>query len=94
MDREYSENRLIQGSAGRLLERELGWEVVLAFERERLGEDGTLGRGSRREVLLARYFRKALLELNPWLTPAQADEARRVMERRLSTASLLQINEE
>jgi len=32
--------------------------------------------------------------LNPWLTPAQLDEAQRLMEHRLSTASLLKINEE
>ena len=34
------------------------------------------------------------MRLNPWITPAQIDEAQRAMERRLSTSSLLQINEE
>ena len=34
------------------------------------------------------------MRLNPWLTPAQLDEAQRLMEHRLSTASLLKINEE
>ena len=32
--------------------------------------------------------------MNPWLTPAQLDEAQRLMEHCLSTASLLKINEE
>ena len=94
MSYDYSEDTLIQKSAGRLLERELGWEVVFAYNAEQLGETGTLGRKSYKEILLTRYFREALLHLNPWITPAQIDEAQGLMEHRLSTASLLQINEE
>ena len=94
MSYDYSENVLIQESAADLLRDELGWEVVYAYNTEQLGEAGTLGRKSYKEILLTRYFREALLHLNPWLTPAQLDEAQRVMEHRLSTASLLQINEE
>ena len=94
MSHDYSENILIQGSAGDLLRDELGWEVVYAYNTEQLGETGTLGRKSYKEILLTRYFREALLRLNPWITPAQMDEAQRLMEHRLSTASLLQINEE
>ena len=94
MSYDYSENILVQESAGHLLERELGWEVAFAYNTEKLGEDGTFGRKSYKEILLARYFREALLRLNPWITPAQIDEAQRKLEHRLSTASLLQINEE
>ena len=94
MSHDYSENVLIQESAADLLRDELGWETVYAYNTEQLGETGTLGRKSYREILLTRYFREALLRLNPWLTPAQLDEVQRLMEHRLSTASLLQINEE
>ena len=94
MSYDYSENILIQKSAADLLHDELGWESVYAYNTEQLGETGTLGRKSYKETLLTRYFREALLRLNPWLTPAQIEEAQRLMERRLSTASLLQINEE
>ena len=94
MSHDYSENVLIQGNAADLLRDELGWETVYAYNTEQLGETGTLGRKSYKEILLTRYFREALLRLNPWLTPAQLDEAQRLMEHRLSTASLLQINEE
>lgn len=94
MSYDYSENILVQESAGHLLENELGWEVAFAYNTEKLGENGTFGRKSYREILLARYFREALLRLNPWITPAQMDEAQRTLEYRLSTASLLQINEE
>ena len=94
MSYDYSENILVQESAGHLLERELGWEVAFAYNTEQLGKDGTFGRTSYREILLTRYFRQALQRLNSWLTSAQLDEAQKKMESRLSTASLMQINEE
>lgn len=94
MSHDYSENILIQESAGHQLERELGWEVAFAYNMEKLGKDGTFGRASYKEILLTRYLRQALQRLNPWLTPAQMDEAQKKMEQHLSTASLLQINEE
>lgn len=94
MSYDYSENILVQESAGHLLQNELGWEVAFAYNTEQLGENGSFGRKSYKEILLIRYFREALLRLNPWITPAQMDEAQRKLEHRLSTASLLQINEE
>ena len=94
MSYDYSENILVQESAGHLLQTELGWNVVFAYNKEVLGKDGTLGRISYKEILLTRYFRKALADLNPWITPAQIDEAQRVFEQRMSSSSLLQINEE
>lgn len=94
MSYDYSENILVQESAGHLLERELGWDVAYAYNTEKLGKQGTFGRTSYKEILLTRYFRQALQRLNPWLTPAQIDEAQKKMEGRISTASLMQINEE
>ena len=94
MSYDYSENILVQESAGHLLERELGWEVAFAYNTEQLGEKGTFGRRSYREILLTRYFRQALQRLNPWLTAPQIDEAQKKLENRLSTASLMQTNEE
>lgn len=41
-----------------------------------------------------RYFRDALKKLNPWITSTQIDEAQKKFESHLSTASLMQINEE
>lgn len=94
MSREYSENVLVQNSAGNLLQNVLGWEVVMAYNSEKLGPDGTLGRTSYGEVLLTRYFRQALLRLNPWLTPNQLDEVQKKFTAHVSTTSLMQINEE
>lgn len=93
MSYDYSENILVQDSSGNLLEK-LGWDVVFAYNKEKLGDDGTLGRKSYKEILLSRYFQKALKKLNPWMTDSQIIEAQRAFESHLSTASLLQINEE
>ena len=94
MSWEYSENKLVQDSAGNLLQNELQWDVKYAFNQEILGEDGTLGRKSYREILLTRYVKEALKRLNAWITPVQIDEALNILERRLSTSELIQINEE
>jgi hypothetical protein len=43
---------------------------------------------------LWRYFNQALKKLNPWINDAQITEARQTLSSYLSSASLLQINEE
>ena len=94
MKYEYSENILVQDSAGALLHDELGWDLVYAYNTEVLGENGTLGRKSYHEIVLWRYFRQALKKLNSWITDAQISEACQTLSSYLSTSSLLQINEE
>ena len=91
MSYDYSENILVQESAGKLLHDELNWRVEFAYNKEVLGESGTFGRKSYREILLTRYFRAALKKLNPWITSDQIDEAQKKLESHLSTSSLLQI---
>lgn len=93
MSWEYSENTLVQESAGELLHDELGWDVVFAYNQETLGENGTLGRKSYNEVLLTRYLVKALRRLNKWMSDAQIAEALQALDSRLSTETLLQTNE-
>lgn len=94
MKYEYSENVLVQESAAVLMHDELGWDVVYAYNDEVLGENGTLGRKSYHEIVLWRYFRQALKRLNPWMTEPQIVEACGKLSAYLSSASLLQINEE
>ena len=67
MSYDYSENILVQESAGNLLQNELGWDVKFAYNTEVLGKNGTFGRESYRDILLTRYFRDALKKLNPWI---------------------------
>ena len=94
MSYDYSENILVQESAGNLLHDKLGWDVKFAYNSEILGENGTFGRKSYKEILLTRYLKEALKKFNPWINDTQIIEALRNLESRLSTASLLQINEE
>ena len=94
MSYDYSENILVQESAGNLLHNELGWDVQFAYNTEVLGGNGTFGRESYKDILLLRYFREALKKLNPWINDNQIADAQKVLENRLSTASLLQVNEE
>lgn len=91
---EYSENILVQESAGQLLHDELGWDVATAYNQEVLGENGTFGRKSYRDVLLKRHVRQALRKLNPWMNDTQVEQAISTLETRISTASLMQVNEE
>ena len=90
----YSEDRLIQAAAANLLHDELEWDSVFAFDSETFGENGTLGRTSEKEVILDRYLRSALRKFNSWLTPQQEEEAVKNIHHHVSTASLMQTNEE
>ena len=94
MSYDYSENILVQESAGNLLRDELGWDVRFAYNTEVLGKNGTFGRESYKEILLLRYFHEALKTLNPWMNESQISEAQKALESRLSTSSPLQVNEE
>lgn len=94
MSYDYSENILVQESAGNLLHDELDWDVQFAYNTEILGKDGTFGRESYKQILLLRYFREALRKFNSWINDKQIDEAQKTLENRLSTSSLLQVNEE
>lgn len=94
MSHEFSENILVQESAGNLLRDELGWDEVFAYNQEVLGVHGTLGRTSYKEVVLTRYLQKALLRLNPWLTDNQLTEALMKFMAYSAINSIMQINEE
>ena len=94
MAKDYSEDQLIQKSTADLMEQELGWKSIYAFDNEILGPDGTLGRNSYSDVLLVRHFKKALKSLNPWMTEKQLDEAVERMSEHLSSQTLMQINEQ
>lgn len=94
MSWEYSENILVQNSAGKVLQDKLGWEVVFAYNEEKLGEDGTLGRKSYKEIILTRYLRKALFENNEWMTESYCDSAVKTLCAYTASSTLMQTNEE
>ena len=89
-----SEDRLVQQTFAEHLEGVLGWESVYAYNTETFGPDGTLGRRDRREVVLTRDLRAALVRLNPDLPAKAIDEAVGKMTRHDFSRSLLQHNQE
>ncbi|MDO4543160.1 MAG: type I restriction endonuclease subunit R [Clostridia bacterium] len=94
MSYEYSENILVQNSAGNVLHDRLDWDVVYAYNTEVLGENGTLGRRSYKEIVLVRYLKKALFALNDWMTEEYANFAVKTLCAYTASASLMQTNEE
>lgn len=94
MSWEYSENILVQNSAGNVLETRLGWDVVFAYNTEVLGESGTLGRKTYHDIVLTRYLKKALFENNDWMTEEYCTAAIKSLCSYTASATLMQINEE
>jgi len=94
MANDYSEDQLIQKSTADFMEKELGWKSIYAFDQEKLGANGTLGRNSYHEVLLTRHLRQALKNFNPWLTEKQLQECIDSMTEHISSQTLMQINEQ
>ncbi|MCS0317292.1 type I restriction endonuclease subunit R [Vibrio diabolicus] len=71
MSYEYSEDGLVERASQEVLEQ-LGWDVKTAWHNESFSvkddrSDGLLGRANKSEVILQRYLKKALIELNPGL---------------------------
>ncbi|OCC15645.1 Type I restriction-modification system, restriction subunit R [Dissulfuribacter thermophilus] len=92
--REYTESTLVQQTTAEYLEKELGWESVYAYNNEDFGPDSLLGRASDREVVLTRYLRSKLLELNPGLPQSAYDDAIRQITAVTVAQTLLAINRE
>lgn len=92
MPSRYSESEAVQKPAGELLHK-MGWDLVYAYDDERLGRDGTLGRTDYREVVLRRDLIHALVELNEWLNEEECEAAADTLVSVLSTDSPLQVNE-
>jgi len=71
MSYEYSEDNLIEQTAIELFYKRLGWDTAVAYNKETFGEGSTLGRLSKREIILKRNFFEKLKQFNPGL-PEQA----------------------
>ena len=88
-----SEDRLVQQTFAEHLQQELGWESVYAWNQETFGLSGTLGRNNEREVVLKRYLRAALVELNPGLPEVAIEQAVTALTTYDYSRSLLQHNQ-
>ncbi|MDD5094559.1 MAG: type I restriction endonuclease subunit R [Dehalococcoidia bacterium] len=90
----YTEDALVQQTTAEYLEQQLGWESVYAYNTETFGPDGTLGRTSDREVVLTRYLRQKIVELNPGLPDEAYDDALRQVTATTAAQTLLATNRE
>ena len=71
----------------------LGWETMNCYSEE-LGENGTLGRKNREEVVLVRHLRAAIAQLNPSIPPKAINLAIEELTRNRSAFSLTSANQE
>jgi type I restriction enzyme R subunit len=94
MPHEYTEDRLVQQTVANYFRDKLEWESVFAYNEETLGVDGTLGRLSEREIILVRYLRHALEQLNSGLPSEAYESAIKQIIETSATKSLVQINRE
>ena len=70
----YTEDHLVEQPAIQLMQHELGWDVMNCFG-EWQGGVSDLGREGKREVVLTRRLKAALLALNPDLPEEAIDGA-------------------
>ncbi|MBT8464137.1 MAG: type I restriction endonuclease subunit R [Deltaproteobacteria bacterium] len=88
----YTEDTLVQKTTAEYLEHQLGWDSVYAYNSEDFGPDSLLGRTSDRDVVLVRYLRQKLIELNPGLPEAAYHDAIRTLSETVASQPLGQTN--
>lgn len=89
---EYSEDNLIEQTAIDLFLHQLGWDTLLAFNKEGFGEGSQLGRLNKKEVVLKKIFLEKIKELNPGLPQKAYGEAYQKLTEESITKSLAEIN--
>ncbi len=89
---EYSEDNLIEQTAIDLFLNQLGWDTLLAFNKESFGEGSSLGRLNKKEVVLKRLFFDKIKELNPGLPQKAYAEAYEKLTEESTTKSLAELN--
>ncbi|MCX6325049.1 MAG: HsdR family type I site-specific deoxyribonuclease [Bacteroidia bacterium] len=92
MSYEYSEDNLIEQTAIDLFFNRLGWDTLLAYNKESFGEGSTLGRLNKKEVVLKRLFFEKLKEFNPHLPEQAYTLAYEKITEETITKSLAEIN--
>lgn len=91
---EYSEDNLIEQTAIDLFFNQLGWDTLLAYNKEGFGEGSTLGRLNKKEVVLKQLFFEKLKQFNPNLPEQAYNQAYEKLIEESITKSLAEINYE
>ena len=87
-----NEDTLVQQTTADYLKDHLVWDLVYAYNQETFGDGGLLGRNSDREVVLTRYLKQALQELNKGLPDSAYDDAVRQVVDYSQSQSVLSSN--
>ena len=90
----YTEDNLVQKTTAEYLVGTLHWDACIYAMQEVFGASGTLGRVDEGEVLLVRYLRPALEDLNPGLPAEAYEEGIRILAATDIAASLDSLNRE
>lgn len=76
-----NEDTLVQQTTADYLRDELGWRSEYAYNTEVLGQEGSFGRASEKDVVLTRILGEKLMALNPGLPlVAYQDALRQIVE--------------
>lgn len=94
MPYEYSEDHLIEQTAIELFYRNLGWDTVIAYNKESFGEGSSLGRLNKKEVILKPKFIEKIQALNPGLPQKVYEEAYKKLTEEQASKTLAEINYE
>ena len=89
----YTEDGMIEQPAIQLMEHEMGWDSVNAYDEWSSGASN-LGREAKREVVLVSRLRPVLEKLNPELPAEALDAAVEELTRDRSALSLVEGNRE
>ena len=87
----YTEDELIEQPTINLFS-DIGWQTLDCYS-EVFGEEGTLGRDNRSEVILVRELREALIKINPTCTENEINLAIEEIARDRSVMSAMAANE-
>lgn len=91
---EYSEDNLIEQTAIDLFLNQLGWDTLLAYNKESFGDGSTLGRLNKKEVVIKTIFFEKLKQFNPGLPDQAYNQAYEKLLEESITKSLGEINYE
>lgn len=89
---EYSEDNLIEQTAIDLFFNQLGWDTLIAFNKESFGEGSSLGRLNKKEVIVKKIFIEKLKQFNPNLPEQAYNHAYEKLIEESITKSLADIN--
>lgn len=89
----FNEEEIQKGVAD-FFDQDLNWHTYYAFNTEKFGSESYLGRNDEKEIILDKYLKAAMLNLNPEAPIEAVEEAIKEFKNINISKSLLDTNEE